>query len=167
MKLLADIDPNAPWWVAAGAGVIAVGIGGTKLVEAGVRAWGKWRKARTVAASEDAEASTAHQQKVRRDAADEAWAVVDRLTAELSGYDSKLKAILETHAGKIKDIEARERECSEDRALEREQHATTKAFLRMMVSWAKKQKNPPPFPDELLLQLDTDGSGTHTKSPGS
>lgn len=98
---------------------------------------------------------TDRQREVRRDSATEAWATCDRLTANISALEIKIVA-----------IETREKECAEERATDQARHATTKMVLRLLIGWAKGQKNPPPIPDDILADLLNDGqSKEHTPIP--
>ncbi len=156
--MLADADPNAPWWV-------AIGLGATTVVLAAVRVYDYYQRKRIERRgaeygidSEIRQDRTEEQKTARRDSETEAWRVVDRLTKEVEGHKSEIDEILADHAAKIKDIEDRERECTEERAAD-------KMILRILVTWAKKQRNPPPIPDDVLARL-VDGSRPHQPLPG-
>ncbi len=168
MSILGDADPNSPWWVAAGLGAAGVVYGGIRVLDYYRRKKIKWQTAENDLVAHIKDRSAEQQREARRDATDEAWQVVDRLTRELEAFDGKLKLILLAHAQKINEIEARERECAEDRATEVANHARTKTVLYMMMAWAKKQKNPLEVPDELLAHLSSDlppGSNMHRVLP--
>lgn len=98
---------------------------------------------------------TDRQRDIRRDSATDAWATCDRLTANIQALEQK-----------IYQIELRERECAEERATDQAKHATVKMVLRLLIGWAKTQKNPPPIPDDILADLLNEGqSKDHTPIP--
>lgn len=85
----------------------------------------------------------AYDREGRRDAVAEAWELLDALEAKMAA------------------AEERERQCQQARTTELAEKAKILTVLRILVAWARKQKNPPPIPDD-LLQLADSGSGQHT-----
>ena len=178
--VLADMDPNAPWWVGVGISVmglvVAIAYAMLKVVDAYKVKSREWRKLDADADGDEDKTLTNQQRTERRDSAVEAWLVVDRMTKEIEGHDGKLKAVLEAHAAKIKDIEERERQCNEDRAMDRAacaedrvtdraQYAALHAVVRMMGAWIQSQKNAMPGLADILRGLDANGSGPHQPVP--
>lgn len=91
----------------------------------------------------------------RRDAATEAVPVVARLSKEVEDQEKEIAAL----KGTVKDIQERERACSEERAAD-------KVILQFLVTWAVRQRNPPPIPPDVLARFVADGSGSHAPLPG-
>lgn len=151
--LVADIDPNAPWWVAGAMSIVTISLAALRVYDYYKKKRSAWTKDDYAHQQEVKQDLTEEQREARRDSATEAWQVVDRLTKEVEG-----------HGAKLREIEERERKCSEDRAEEQAAHAQTRTMLRMLVAWARKQRNPPPIPEDMLRQLNLDdGSKPHNK----
>lgn len=158
--MFADTDPISPWWVAGGLAVSTLAFAALRVYDAFRKNKIEWDKGQHGLDREVRQELTEEQRVARRDSETEAWKVVDRLTKEVEGHKAEIDEILESHAVKIKDIETRERECTEERAAD-------KMVLRILVTWAKKQKNPPPIPDDVLARLTADGSSSlHLPLPG-
>lgn len=137
-------DGNSPWWVTAGFGIVAVVLAVLRVYDFYRLKRDEGRERRIKLDATEARETNEQQKEARRDAATEAWEVVDRLTREIEGCAEKIKA-----------IEERERQCIEDRAV-----------LRMVAAWAMRQKNPPPIPQSVLARL-SDGSATHPPVEGT
>lgn len=143
----------SPWWVAGGLGVTTIVFAALRVYDYYKRKKAEWDAkqqsldaARRKFETETRQDLTEEQKEARRDSETEAWRVVDRLTIEVEGFTEKIRA-----------VEDRERVCAEERAGER-------MILRILVVWARKQKNPPPIPDDVLDKL-SEGSGMHLPLP--
>lgn len=110
----------------------------------------KWKSAAAQTDRDIEKGLSERQKEVRRDITTEAWSLNDRQTK-----------IIEDLEKKVNDAIERERQCTEERAQEQAQHATVKMVLRLVVAWARGQKNPPPIPDDILRELFSEGSGAH------
>ena len=159
------MDANAPWWVAA-----ALGISTVALAVAGV--WNTVRRNQIKRAGEKNEVDaaarkeqTVEQQENQRQAATAAWEVVDRLTKEIERHPVHIKEILETHAIKIKAVEADAQTCREEKNAKEVQLASIRTAVRMILAWIQQQKNAPRIPEEMLRDLIGDGSHTHRPVP--
>lgn len=129
-------DGNSPWWAVGIMAAIGVGY-------ALFRFYDFMRSKNRVASRETSREDAADQREARRDAATEAWDVVERQNEEIGRLGER-----------IQEIEARERKCAEDRAGDR-------MVLKILAVWSQRQKNPPPIPVDVLRQY-TDGD---TPSP--
>ena len=126
-------------WTAGGMGLVGLGYGAVKLVAYARSRW---------FSQSDHEGQTAYarEKERRRDASDEAWAVADKV-AEQNVAERAARHEAEARYEKMLDIsEERERECSRRLSACEAELAATQATLRMVVAWARAQKNPLPFP---------------------
>lgn len=148
--LWADGNDNSPWWALGVGSAIGVGYGLIRLYVFLRDQVAESKAKREALAAQGRKNLTEEQKAARRDAATEAVPVVERLILEVQGQTRKI----EDQAKEIRDIQERERECSEERAAD-------KVLLRILVGWARRQPNPPPIPEDVLAQFGGDGSGSH------
>lgn len=151
--LFAEGD-NSPWWVLGAGSMIGAGYGVVKLYVFVRDQIAESKAKREAIASTTRKARTDEQRLAREVAATEAVPVVERLIQEVQKQNLKITE----QAGEIRDIQKRERACSEERA-------TDKVILRILVIWARAQENPPPIPDDVLAMY-VDGSATHSPLTG-
>jgi hypothetical protein len=93
----------------------------------------------------------------RRTAAQEAWEVVDRLTAELEAVTPRIKEIQTACEQIKKDSDDRERTSAKRAAKCEADHAGTKRVLKIVVAWGKQKgmKLPPDLEKE-INEMDGD-----------
>ena len=128
----------------AGAAVAAVGIG-----YAVVRLWFYFRGRQQTERSRYSRELAEQQRTIRRDAAQEAWEVVDRLTKEIESHSVKIRELQERHDEEVRIREERERAANERAARCEREHGETRGRLIVIESWARQRglKIPPPLSD--------------------
>ncbi len=143
------INPNAPWWVGGIMSVLGIGYAIVRLYAYFKEKKVLWDKAQHELDATKKHAMTDEQIEARENAHKEQVPVVERLLKEI---ESQSREILNLK-GEIAEVKETERECSEQRTRER-------VVLIILIKWAKKQKSPPPIPEDMLKDIE-DGSRPH------
>lgn len=144
--LFGQTEQVTAWWVAGALGVATVLLAFLHVADRFKQKRAEWRKTDQELDAVDRKNLTDEQREADRVADVESDNVIERLKIEIG-----------EQAAKIAAIESRERACFEERA-------NDKLLIRILAVWAKRQKNPPPIPDDILEKY-LEGSGVHPPLP--
>jgi hypothetical protein len=149
MWLLFGEEPdNRPWWVAGT--VSAIGI-----AYAVVRFYFFMRnKSRTFNLQQDKDLQE-KQTTARREAAQEAWEVVDRLSAQVEAHDEKIASLEKKHDEAVAKVEERERQAMERAARCEAEHAHLTGRMAVIEAWAKTKG----------VKIPDTGTGMYPRTP--
>lgn len=152
MELLGDDSGReGPAWVAGTLAAVGVAYAVFKFIF--------WLLGKRHSYSQEIERGLNEQQKaVRRDAATEAWEVVDKLNIIVGDHSSRLRELEARHAAAIEAIEEREREANDRAARCEAEHGETRGRLMVIEAWARSKgvKIPPVSGTDLQQSLPTE-----------